>query len=386
MPFNLYHHLRCAWRYDRLLTPYVDGELDEGARARLHAHLAQCGRCRAAVEEQRFAADLLAKLMLPASPETAPPFAAARVAQFPSWRAADAPRARRLLTPLRISAAVLFAIAAFWCYNRLQSSTWEVISLAGTPTINAASITESGALAVGEVLETGPTARARITIGRIGHVDVEPNSRLRLASTKLTDQRLTLERGRLQAVISAPPRIFFVDTPSAQAVDLGCAYTLEADAAGKGLLQVTAGWVAFVLDRFELKVPAGAACQTRPEVGPGTPFFVDATAALQSDLQKLDFEKGSDTERQAALDRLLNEARPRDTLTLFYLLRQLTTDQRAKVYDKLAAYVAPPDGVSKEGVLQLDGKMLDDYRQTLEPTWLQESVPQLRRLWRWMWS
>ena len=74
-------------------------------------------------------------------------------------------------------------------------------------------------------------------------------------------------------MIWAPPRLFFVDTPAGVAADLGCAYTLEVDDHGDGLLHVTSGWVALQLKDRESMVPAGASCATRPGVGPGTPFF-----------------------------------------------------------------------------------------------------------------
>ena len=48
---------------------------------------------------------------------------------------------------------------------------------------------------------------------------------------------LALARGEIRAKISAPPRLFFVDTPSGTAVDLGCEYTLQTDEDGTGMLQ-----------------------------------------------------------------------------------------------------------------------------------------------------
>lgn len=386
MPFNAIKHLRCAFGYDRLFAPYVDGELDDASRQRVKEHIERCGRCRAAVEEQRFAASLVAKIVVPSLEKTAAKTAAAfRAAQIINEQT-SVPRRRHFLRPLTAIATLVLVVAAFWIYNRYQNSTWQVISLAGVPTINAEGFDQQGSLAVGEVLETDQSSRAQIEVGKIGHVEVAPNSRVRLTSTKLTDQRLTLERGKLAATISAPPRIFFVDTPAAQTVDLGCAYTLEADESGNGVLRVTQGWVAFVLGGMEWKVPAGAACETRPEVGPGTPYFADASVEFQNELKKIDFDKGEEKTRIERVERLINASRPRDTLTLFYLLYRLSGDERPKVYDKLASYTPPPAGVSREDVLKLDNKTMIEYRESLEPTWLQESAPQLRRLWRWLWS
>ena len=65
-------------------------------------------------------------------------------------------------------------------------------------------------------------------------------------------------RGTIHARIWAPPRFFFVNTPSAVAIDLGCEYTLQVDDAGAGLMRVTPGWVGFESDGRESFVPEGA--------------------------------------------------------------------------------------------------------------------------------
>jgi hypothetical protein len=171
----------------------------------------------------------------------------------------------------------------------------------------------------------------------------------------------------MSALIWAPPRLFFVDTPSAVAADLGCAYTLEVDDAGGSLLRVTAGWVALQLQDRESMVPAGAACQTRKGIGPGTPYFEDASSEFRQALSQFDFESGE--AKHAALAQLLSQARNRDTLTLWHLLSRVSGEDRLNVYSKIASFVPPPEGVTQEGILSLDSKMLERWRDELQPTW-----------------
>jgi anti-sigma factor RsiW len=378
MPFNPITRLRCYFTWDKRLSPYVDNELDAAQRAGLETHLRHCQRCRTALEDIRFASLMAAQIgvadeRISITPLRVPQKATAKVER----------RRRRLIwAPVAGLLMVTVAAAAIWIYLQSRSTTWQVMRVAGAPKINASLLNDTESFAEGQLLETDQTSRATVQIGKIGQVNVEPNTRLRLISTRLTEQRVSLERGKLQATISAPPRIFFVDTPSAQAVDLGCAYTLEVDDQGEGFLQVTAGWVAFVLNGYEAKVPAGAACFTRPGSGPGTPYFVDASPEFQKDLKRFDFDNGG----SPILKSLLSGARARDTLTLFHLLARVGETERSEVYDKLASYTPPPDNVTREGVLQLDGRMLQDYREKLEPTWLQETTPAIRKVWRWLWD
>ena len=189
----------------------------------------------------------------------------------------------------------------------------------------------------------------------------------------------------MSAKIWAPPRLFFVDTPSAVAADLGCAYTLEVDDAGASLLHVTAGWVALQLRDRESIVPAGAACATRPGIGPGTPYFEDASTLFKTALTKLDFEP-SDTEwsKIPALDLVLTESRPRDTLTLWHLLYRVEGADRIRVYERMASLAPPPKDVTREGVLRLDDQMLHLWKGYLENGWSNDS--DLKKIWVDVWT
>lgn len=246
-------------------------------------------------------------------------------------------------------------IAVAWYTTRPTRPSWEVARLAGAPRVGSDHIDETGRLAVGEWLETDRASRALINVGVIGQVEIEPNTRVRLVQARPTEHRLALARGTLHARIWAPPRLFFVETPSAVAIDLGCTYTLMVDDFGAGLLQVTSGWVAFELEGRESFVPAGARCETRPEIGPGTPYFEDASEAFREALAKLDFEQGG----AAALSVALAEARQPDAFTLWHLLPRVPEAERGRVYDRLAALVPPPAEVTRDGVLRGDQRMLD---------------------------
>ena len=146
-------------------------------------------------------------------------------------------------------------------------------------------------LGVGEWIDTRE-GRARLSVGEIGEVRLEPSTRVGLLDAGERSHHLSLARGVMHAVIWAPPGQFLVDTPSAVAVDLGCSYTLEVADDGSGLLRVETGWVGFESRGLQSLVPAGAACRTRRGVGPGTPYFETAPEALRRALVEIDF--GSD--------------------------------------------------------------------------------------------
>jgi len=278
-----------------------------------------------------------------------------------------------------IAAMTIFALGP-WLLIRKSLPTWEVATLEGAPEIDSGRIGGTGHLTMGQWLETDATSRALLNIGEIGQAEIEPNTRLRLLATRVTEHRIDLLRGTLHATIWAPPRLFFVDTPSATAVDLGCAYTLTVDVTGASLLRVTYGWVAFDFHGHESIAPEGALCATRPGVGPGTPYFEDSSQTFQRALTRLDFGRLAPPDRSEALSTVLEEARPRDVLTLWHLLSRVDASERESVYNRMAKLVPPPAGVNRNGILHLDRNMLDLWWDQLglgETSWL--------RMWKGSW-
>ena len=272
---------------------------------------------------------------------------------------------RGLLFGLTAAAMVCLIAGAAWFAAGQRHLGWAVERLAGQPVIDGQALDASGRLRRGTWLETGDAGKARIMVGEIGMVDVDPNTRLQLVESVGRQHRMALAHGTIHAQIWAPPKFFVVDTPSAVATDLGCAYTLQVDPSGTGLVRVALGWVGFEFRGRESFIPEQAVCRTRPAVGPGTPYYEDAPSGYADALTTLDFGPADDPARAAALDTVLTAARRRDALTLWHLLTRGTTDERRRVYDRMAVLVPPPAGVTLEAVLRADRRATDRWWNTL---------------------
>jgi hypothetical protein len=271
------------------------------------------------------------------------------------------------LLPLAAAATITLAALGFtWraMTHHVDSvgPAWSVARLEGAPRVGSHAMGNASRLTVGQWLETDAQARAQIDVADIGRVHVDPRTRVRLVSTRTGEYRLELAHGTLHALIWAPPGQFFVDTASSTAIDLGCAYTLHVDAAGAGLVHVESGWVGFEWRGREAFIPAGAVCTTRPGVGPGTPHYDDVFASVNEALETLDFGPRTPAVREAALTRVLDNARARDAVTLWHLLSRVDPGaERTRVFDRLAAFVPPPAGVTREGVDAGRRDMLDRW-------------------------
>ena len=259
------------------------------------------------------------------------------------------------------AASVAAVAAALWYTNRAPVPRWEVTGVQGAPTIGSNPLRGAGHLVEGEWLETDAISSARIKVGAIGTIDGAPNTRLRLTTARANEHRLALERGDISASVNAPPRLFFVDTPSSTAIDLGCAYTMHMDEHGNGLLHVTLGWVALEWAGRVSEVPGTAYCQMRKGVGPGTPYFDDASGRLREALDEFDFGKSVPD----VVDTVMSEARLKDTLTLWHLLARVDPGQRVRVYERIVALAGSPSGITKEKTLSLDPATLKRWGDAL---------------------
>lgn len=285
---------------------------------------------------------------------------------LPSRQRATSRRAlARARTILGAAAAMVFLAAATWFALSWGRTSWAVDSVSGAPVIAGEPIRDSGRLAVGDWLVTDASSRARVAVGQIGRVEIDPNTRVQLVAAGGREHRLSLERGTIHARIWAPPRFFFVNTRAATAVDLGCAYSLHVDDTGAGLLRVADGWVGFERDGRQAYVPKGAVCATRPEIGPGTPRYEDAPSGYAEALAVMDFGSAADPRRASAYDLVLSQARRRDALTLWHLLTRGTKDERTRVYEHMASLAPPPPGVTRDAVLQGDPMALSLWWDSL---------------------
>ena len=69
---------------------------------------------------------------------------------------------------------------------------------------------------------------------------------------------------------------------------------------------------------------------------------------------------------QAAIGVILSEARQRDAISLWHLLRRVEPGDRGRVYDRLAQLITMPADVMRDGVLAGNAQMIDSVWNTLD--------------------
>jgi ferric-dicitrate binding protein FerR (iron transport regulator) len=269
-----------------------------------------------------------------------------------------------------IGAAALAALAVVLVARRggdLDCRTGEpgfAFAVDGGPARCAGSEAARGTLPVGAWLETAGTSIADVRVADIGHLTVFGDSRVRLVGTGAAGHRLELARGRVAARVTAPPRLFVVDTPVASAVDLGCAYELAVDADGRTRLRVTSGAVSLESRGVAAYAPMDTEVLAAPGRGPGTPVALSASAALRDAVAR--FDAGD----RSAVAAIVAAAGSGDTATLWNLLARTAGEDRAAVFARLDALSPLPPEISADAVRAGDPDAIARWRNALVARWM----------------
>jgi hypothetical protein len=290
------------------------------------------------------------------------------------------PTARRVRWVWYAAAFSAAAIVVFAAYVALipivgqPGPEWRVVARAGVPSISGVAMNGVGSLSAGGVVQTDEHSTAEIQAGRVGRIEVQPGSRVRLLSTTAGQHRLAVDRGRIAARLWSPPFTFGFSTPAADAFDVGCAFTMDVDERGAATVRVTSGWVEFESTNGQQLIPQGTLAVAEPGRGVGTAHYDEATAAFKRALHAFDFDELSPSDRRVALDTLFADARMGDVYTLLQLAQRLTPAERGALYDRVSRLRPPPREVTRSRIVTGDGATLDVWRHSL-------GFPEVKRWW-----
>lgn len=266
-------------------------------------------------------------------------------------------RRRRGWIPIAIAVIAAAAIVAVITWPRggsapeeyacgAQASGFAFTARGGEVTCGGANV-PAGVLPVGGTLDTGKS-EAVLAIADIGSAQLSPQTRVRLDQTSRDRHQLYLERGKMHAKVTAPPRIFAVGTPSGQVTDLGCAYTLEVDERGAGSIEVQSGMVELeAANGGVVVVPAGAGARLAAGRRASLPLSNGANAQLVAAVRAYHDGTGD-------IAGVLASAKPSDAITIANLVRVAPADARRTVLDRLQELFPAPQQMSVDDIEALD--------------------------------
>jgi hypothetical protein len=269
-------------------------------------------------------------------------------------------RARSRRMPLALAASILALVAAaVWLAMRdaaAERTTYEVQGLAD--------VERAGA---GESLATGPDRSARVVIGSLGSVQVEPGSRLRIEDAGERRHELFLERGAVRASIFARPGEFRIGTPAGLSIDLGCVYELRVDDEGVSHMSVELGRIAFEAAGRRIVVPAGSRSEASERGGVRVPVLEGAPDELVAAIRRLETAEEPD---EADLRAIGECDLRRHSVSLWHLYRFAPS---RKVVDVLLGRLTQayplPEGADDARLVARDAELLDRWQEEVDDDW-----------------
>ena len=243
--------------------------------------------------------------------------------------------------------------------------------------VTGATTAGSASWAVGSDIVTGANGRARIRVARIGVLDVAPGSRLRLEETRSGRHRISLRQGEVRARVWAPPYRFGMTLPGSELWDLGCEFTLRADAQGNGELIVHSGWVHLDDGTAETLVPQGARVRLANGAPSGSPHDLGASTDFVAALRAVDAHATEIPVADPRIMRLIATSRPQDAITLVSLLQRHPRLAAGPLHDRVQALLPEAPVVARSAAVRGAPGVLD-------PWWDALPYPRAKQWW-WHW-
>ena len=253
-----------------------------------------------------------------------------------------------------VSAISFGIILAYSFFDRSPNTFGQVEKLSGYPVIESRVLTGQGIIKFGEKLITDSESRVRLKVGTGSEIEIEPKSEIKIIETKTSEHRLIISKGKIAARTWIAPKLFSVKTPSSVVTDLGSKYDLSVDEQASTLIQVKSGWVLMEYKNRRVLLCAETTCISDSSKGLGVPISNEASSTFKESLYKLDFENSSKNE----LAILLSEAKKKDLITLFHLLKHLDNESRGMIYDRISLLFKMPQRITREGIVHGDKDMM----------------------------
>lgn len=262
----------------------------------------------------------------------------------------------------RWMAAAVAAVALSGVLAALVIHRWSWPAGRAWPIATAAGLPDR--LEVGRPLRLGPAQRARVSVARIGAMEVEPGSEITLRSTASNRHRVVLTQGVVRVRVWAPPGTVTFKTPAGDLVDLGCAFRLAVDPQGRAHVSVESGWVELEGAEGESLVPAGASSTMAVDERPRAPVFDDAAPAFREGVRAL--ESRLDEGAAAPPLTFLAGARRKDAMTLLLVAKDAPSGVARLLLERAAALQPPPPDVTIDAILAGDRAPLWRWHAALD--------------------
>jgi hypothetical protein len=252
-----------------------------------------------------------------------------------------------------IAASILYY---FFIFDR---NKWIVENFSGTVTIAGNLVREGTAINDGEEIKGTANSYFSMEIMPIGKIQSSGISNIKCVS----DSELTLSLGDFIVNKDKAKSILTVNIPSAVIKDNapGGNYNVHVNPGNNSIIENNSGGIFISTSLYKFYAPSGYICEVAASV-PVVPYHKDSPQ-LKNMLADLNSEQSN---KEEIANAILTSAGQKDLFTLWNMLKLITPMARGEVFDFIAKRVQLPASISREGIIYLDEKKLEDLRNVLD--------------------
>lgn len=267
-------------------------------------------------------------------------------------------RKKRLFPKLiLITLFVLVIVAVFYYFNNGKSGLpagqagWKLQTVKGTVRIGKSNVSVGNVLSDSEKLVTGPGGSAQIEVPNFGLISLTQNS----VVNKVNKNEIQFLQGKIYVNKNIGTSSLFsivcfgTKTKSLTSYD---SYNITNNLQTASL-SVYSGLVEVSGNKFSAYVPAGFTCEINKRNGLGIPYSENASPYMIEALRNYTFRG-----QQYAITQILSAAQKSDAVSLWHLLARVNAMYKTTIFNQLASYVTPPEGLTQNSSFSLASKQM----------------------------
>ena len=244
-------------------------------------------------------------------------------------------------------------LAAYFVIHT-ESNAWKIYNQNGLPRVDGKNVISTMNMEQGEALVTDANSSAYLMIPEIGKIEIEPNSELE----RLSNLSLKLKAGAINVTkINAQKKLsVFVSSAKIKDLYFTGVYNVKLFKNRNSIVEVRESAENIKGEKYSTIVPANYICEIREGYGPGIPFFKNASEKIVEKISEFAFNGSNE-----ALKGIENLATISDAVSLWNILPRVEGEYRANILESLTKIVSLPNGVTKKGILELNGDMMNKW-------------------------
>jgi hypothetical protein len=258
---------------------------------------------------------------------------------------------------------VLAIIAAgYYIYDYQKiNSPWEVRTIRGTVLINGLP-NRSNKIYQDEILSTEENSIAEINIPKVGSITVAPNTKIIFERTKDGDNKISLELGTVKISNSNYTPSFQIRIKNHIVIDRSGEFSVTVDDAKNTNITVNYGFVEIQNNEENIFMCKGFICNIRNGDLACVPYRLEASDSLKKELIIFNAQANGDD----SIEKIIPLTKQQDAPTLLTLIPRASQLKRQSLYQAIANYFPPPEGVTRMGIIKGDSQMLFLWWQDIE--------------------